>query len=95
MQVSVGDHPLGQEFVVQDLPVINTYIAAPETIATVEVIRDNQFVFTTSPNKNEVRFQFQDTNLKPGQSAYYYIRAKIGEEDVAWSSPLWIERKAE
>ncbi len=94
MQVSVGDQVLGQEFTVDDLPTIDTYIAAPEPIQTVEVIRDNQFVFTTSPNAKETRFQFQDTNLKPGQSAYYYIRAKIGEQDIAWTSPLWIERKA-
>lgn len=94
MQVSVGEHPLGQEFAVNDLPVLDAYVAACEPIQTVEVIRDNQFVFTTSPNKKEFRFQFQDTNLKPGQSAYYYVRAKIGEQDIAWTSPLWIERKS-
>lgn len=94
MQVSVGDRPLGQEFTVGGLPVLDTYVAAPETIQTIEVIRDNQFVFTTSPKAKEYRFQFQDVNMKPGQSAYYYVRAKIGEQDIAWTSPLWIERKA-
>jgi hypothetical protein len=94
MQVSVGDRVLGQEFTVDDLPVLDMYVAAPEPIQTIEVIRDNQFVFTTSPKAKESRFQFQDTNLKPGQSAYYYVRATIGEQDVAWTSPLWIERKA-
>ena len=93
MQVRVGEHPLGQEITVDELPVIDTYLAACEPITTVEVVRDNQFVFTTRPNKKEVRFRFQDTDLKPGQSAYYYVRAKMGEEDIAWTSPLWIERK--
>ena len=93
MQVSVGTHMLGEEFAVDDLPVLKCYIAAPEPIQTVEVVRDNQFVFTTSPKGKEARFQFQDTNLQPGQSAYYYIRVKIGEQDIAWTSPVWIERK--
>ena len=33
-----------------------------------------------------------DWDLKPGQSAYYYVRALIGEDDVAWSSPIWVTR---
>jgi hypothetical protein len=94
MQVSVDDHLFGEEITVDDLPTLNCYVAAPESITAVEVVRDNQFVFTTRPDKSEVRFQFQDADLKPGQSAYYYVRAKIGKQDIAWTSPLWIERKA-
>ena len=94
MQMSVGDKIIGEEFTVEDFPVLETTVSAAEPIETIEVIRDNQFVFTTSPGAKEFRFQFQDTNLQPGQSAYYYIRAKIGKEDIAWTSPVWITRKS-
>lgn len=93
MQVSVGDNPLGRELAVEGAPVLRSLIAAAEPIAAVEVVRDNRFVFTTRPERKTFRFEYQDLDLAPGKSAYYYIRARIGKEDFAWSSPLWITRK--
>ena len=45
------------------------------------------------PNKPDESFQFKDLDLSPGQSAYYYVRAQIGKNDYAWSSPIWVTRK--
>lgn len=93
IQVSVGDDPLGRESAIEGAPVLRSLIVAAEPIAAVEVVRDNRFVFTTRPEGKVARFEFQDLDLQPGQSAYYYVRARIGKEDFAWSSPLWITRK--
>jgi len=38
-------------------------------------------------------FRFNDLDQRPGQSAYYYVRARIGENDFAWSSPIWVKRE--
>ena len=92
VQVSIAGHLLGEEFTVAEAPAIEARMVAPEPIARLDVVRDNRFVYTTRPNKRQAAFTFQDVDLKPGQSAYYYVRAEIGANDVAWSSPLWVTR---
>ena len=92
MQVSVGDHAVGEEFTVTSPPTIEARIVAPEAIARMDVVRNNRFVYTSQPNKAEAAFTFHDLDLRPGQSAYYYVRAQIGSNDYAWSSPVWITR---
>ena len=93
MQVSIGDHALGQEITVSEAPTITAAVHAPADIVRLEVVRNNQFVYTKEPNKPEESFQFKDLDLAPGQSAYYYVRAQIGKDDYAWSSPIWVTRK--
>lgn len=58
-----------------------------------QVVRDGQFVYTSKPNATETAFTFSDPALKPGQSAYYYIRAQVGANDLAWTSPIWVKRE--
>jgi len=92
VKVSVGGHALGEEFTLATSPTIEARIVAPDRIKRMDVVRNNRFVYTSQPNTAEAAFTFHDLNLKPGQSAYYYVRAQIGSNDYAWSSPVWITR---
>ena len=93
VQVSVADHPFGEEITVKGTPTIEARIVAPAEVTAMAVVRDGSFVYTIEPKTTEAGFQFNDLVLKPGQSAYYYVRALIGENDVAWSSPIWVKRE--
>jgi hypothetical protein len=93
MQVWVEDHPLGSEITVSNAPTLGARVCAPVAIRSVDVVRDNAFVYTSEPAAKQAAFEFTDLELKPGQSAYYYVRARIGEKDYAWSSPIWITRR--
>ena len=93
VQVNAGGRLLGEEFAAPGPPTLDVRIAAPAPIARIDVVRDNRFVYSQQPAAKEARFRFRDADLPPGQSAYYYVRAQIGESDFAWSSPLWITRK--
>lgn len=93
MQVRIGDHLLGEEITVSDTPTIEAAIHAPAEIVRLDIVRDARFIYTSEPKTTEVRLKFTDFDLKPGQSAYYYVRALIGSEDVAWSSPIWVTRE--
>jgi len=93
VQTSIADHPLGREITVQDAPTIEARIVAPAAVRALAVVRDSKFIYTTEPKTPQAEFQFTDLDLKPGQSAYYYVRALIGENDVAWSSPIWVARE--
>lgn len=92
VQVNAGDRLLGEEFNVNSAPTLDARVTAPAAIRQIDVVRNNRFVYTQKPESRETKFSYRDMELAPGQSAYYYVRAQIGENDFAWSSPLWITR---
>lgn len=92
VQARIGDKPQGEEIEVTGAPKIEARLAAAEPLALVQVVRDGQFVYTSQPNTAETAFTFTDPSLKPGQSAYYYVRAQLGTNDLAWTSPIWVRR---
>jgi len=92
IQARIGGHPQGEEIEVAGAPTIEAKLAAAAPLTLVQVVRDGQFVHTSRPNATEAAFSFADPALKPGQSAYYYVRAQMGADDLAWSSPIWVRR---
>lgn len=90
LQVSVGDEPMGREVTVAQAPRIDCRVTAPLDVRRCDVVRDGRFLYSIQPGAKQAEFTFHDMDLKPGQSAYYYVRAQVGENDYAWSSPLWI-----
>jgi hypothetical protein len=92
IQARIGEHLIGEEITVNAPPKIEAMIAAPAEIMRMDVVRDGRFVYTSEPKIAQSSFTFEDTDLKPSQSAYYYVRAQIGASDFAWSSPIWVTR---
>jgi hypothetical protein len=60
-------------------------------IRQIEVIRSQQFIHTRQPMKTEDAFTFSDNQPLTGES-YYYIRVIQVDDQMAWSSPIWIQR---
>ena len=92
IQARIGEHLIGEEITVTTPPKIEATITAPAEITRMDVVRDGRFVYTSEPKTTKASFAFEDADLKPGQSAYYYVRAQIGTNDFAWSSPIWVTR---
>ncbi len=92
VRAEVDGRPMGSEIRVGSAPRIEAGVDAPAPVSRLDVIREGRFVYSTEPKAAKARLQFEDLDLKPGQSAYYYVRALIGESDVAWSSPVWVSR---
>jgi hypothetical protein len=85
-------HLMGDEF--RDAggqPKLTAKIVGTERIRQIELIRNNQFVYTIAPDKISADFTFIDKNPQPGES-YYYLRVTQIDGNLAWSSPIWIER---
>jgi len=60
-------------------------------IRQIDIIKNNTFVHTRQPLENEVSFTFVDNQPSPGES-YYYVRVIQVDDQMAWSSPIWIAR---
>jgi hypothetical protein len=60
-------------------------------VRQVDVIRNNQFIHNLTPMQREVNFTYVD-NQPPSGEAYYYVRVIQADDQMAWSSPIWIQR---
>ena len=60
-------------------------------IRQIDIIRDNTFVHNRQPLEKEVSFTFVDNQAPSGES-YYYVRVIQVDDQMAWSSPIWITR---
>jgi hypothetical protein len=65
-------------------------------IATVELLRNSQVVYTARPAEKklaELRFDWEDAAPPQGERAnYYYIRVTQQDGQMAWASPIWVTK---
>ena len=65
-------------------------IQSPQSIKIIEICRNNEFVYATSPAAPEASVEFVDRTPLDGPS-YYYLRVIQDDGEIAWSSPVWLE----
>jgi hypothetical protein len=61
-------------------------------IRKIEILRNNQIVFVARCHGNRLEFSFVDH--PPQGSAFYYVRVTQRDNEMAWSSPVWLGRPA-
>jgi hypothetical protein len=60
-------------------------------IRQVDIIKNNTFLYNRQPMEKEVSLTFSDNQLSAGES-YYYVRVIQVDDQMAWSSPIWVNR---
>jgi hypothetical protein len=85
-------HLMGEEFAMHGAPKLHARIIGTDEIMQIDLIRDNQFLYTQKPGTKDVTFEYADNSPKPGES-YYYIRVMQRDHNLAWSSPVWIKNQ--
>ena len=58
-------------------------------MAKVEVIKNENIIYTAAPDRQEVTLTFLDQEPTAGTS-YYYVRIAQENSQVAWGSPIWV-----
>jgi len=53
------------------------------------VVRNGGIVYTATPDKAELEFEYVDTT-PPAGDAYYYVRVMQSDGEMAWGSPAWV-----
>ena len=81
---------MGDSFSSGVAPSFNVKLSGTAPFAKVHVIKDNKHVYTTSPGKAEVEFQWRDSSPTPGKTSYYYVRGEQADGELVWVSPMWI-----
>jgi hypothetical protein len=60
-------------------------------IRQIDIVKNNKFIHNRQPLEKEVSFTFIDNQPSAGES-YYYVRVIQVDDQMAWSSPIWIAR---
>ena len=59
-------------------------------IRQIDIVKNNTFIHTAHPLAREFSLVFQDARVRPGGS-YYYVRVIQVDDQMAWSSPIWVK----
>ena len=95
----VGEHFMGDEF---DLPAgaamppLYVKVEGTAPVKQIMVIKNNACVFCYKPvtsAETSVSFSFSDAKAAETTYAYYYARVEQADGQLAWASPIWVNRQ--
>jgi hypothetical protein len=66
-------------------------VTGTRPVRQIDIIRSNQIIRSSHDMAKEVSFEFTDARPVSGES-YYYVRVQQVDNQMAWSSPIWIRR---
>ena len=89
LDVRMGDHFMGDEFDASEVPPLQIRIVGTSPVARVEVIKNENIIYTAAPDRQDVTVTFLDQEPTTG-SSYYYVRLVQDDRQVAWGSPIWV-----
>jgi hypothetical protein len=82
---------MGEEISIDEEVKITVHVVGTQKIKKVEIIKDNKTIFKAEDKEKEVNFAYLCENGK-GEHCYY-VRVEQEDEQLAWSSPIWITSK--
>jgi hypothetical protein len=89
--VESGAHMMGDEFSTPDPPTLKVKLRGTSKFAKVTIIRDGKYVYSTSPNTQEVEFSWRENQPQKDKTSYYYVRGEQDNGEIVWVSPMWIK----
>ncbi|MDO8682574.1 MAG: DUF3604 domain-containing protein [Armatimonadota bacterium] len=88
-------HFMGEEYKSSGSPKLELFASAPVDLRSVEIIKNGKVVYSQGGvdnplGKKEIKVSWTDSE-KITAPAYYYLRVVREDDEIAWSSPIWVE----
>jgi hypothetical protein len=93
VDVRCGDHLMGDEFKTNKAPVLKVHVIGTAGIQGIDLLKDGEIVEVlrpANPGESVVKVEWEDPKPEAGVH-YYYLRVRQMDEQLAWSSPMWID----
>jgi len=90
LDVQANGHPMGSEFRSHTPPEITVEASGTTRIAQVEILKNGKLVHTEKPNQINVKLKWKDPWFQSYRPASYYVRVIQDNNELAISSPIWI-----
>lgn len=82
-------HFMGEEFSTAEKPNLVLRARGTDALAKIDLIRNNEYVYSAQPDTAEVEIKYEDTHPRAGTNLYYF-RLLQQDGEVAWTSPVWV-----
>jgi hypothetical protein len=82
-------HLMGEAFDATGAPRLTARVIGTGRIAQVDLICNNEFVYSQKPAGDTAEFEYGDKSPRRGEN-YYYVRVLQQDGNLAWSSPIWV-----
>jgi len=91
--VNGRDHLMGEAFTSPGPPRLKIMIHGTAPIAKVVVVRNNEIVWTHTPDAGTAKLDIEWADNQPvtGKESYYYVRGEQTDGEIVWLSPMWIQ----
>jgi hypothetical protein len=90
--VRSGPHLMGDEFQATGAPRLQVKVIGTSDLAKVGVLRDSAPVAELPVKGRACTAEWTDPEPKAGVH-YYYVRVRQKDGELAWTSPMWIDRR--
>src|SRR5262245_47975960 len=89
LDVRMGQNMMGDEVKLgRPLP-IQVKVRGTGPVARVDLIKDNKVIYSTTPNQQNVSFDYTDSG-DIQKRHFYYVRLMQKDGMIAWSSPFFV-----
>ena len=100
LHFKVNGKEMGQVVKTEGQPILQLYGATPTEILEINVIKNNEVVYSGQAGGRVFDITWEDTDFD--KEAYYYVRIKMkghpqaenflfGKPEFVWSSPVWVK----
>lgn len=89
LRFQINGKPMGSEIMSEGKQHISVEAYSDVPISQVDLIRNGENFKSIHPGALEVRWNSEDT-LR--DASWYYVRLMRADEEMAWSSPIWVSR---
>ena len=86
-----GSHMMGDEFSTGTAPKFKIHLEGTGPFAKVVFVKDDEEIFTATPNQAKCDIDWTDPKPTAGQTSYYYVRGEQADGELVWASPIWIK----
>ncbi len=105
VEFNIDGHRMGSAYTTNDPPKIDVTVAGTAPLEMIEMIKNNEVIFQMGRSVGHdatfdrdltytASFSFVDEEYRPTDHwDYYYARATQRDSEMAWSSPIWIQKK--
>ena len=88
----------GTEYLQGDVVTVNggfklaVKVMGTTPIRQIDIIKNQEFLYNRQKLPQEMEVEFVDNAKKPGED-FYYVRVIQEDDNIAWSSPIWVTTK--
>jgi hypothetical protein len=97
LEMHSGTHWMGEEWSSKEAPVLDVFVRGTQPIRSVEILGRSKVLHAEGSQKEplnakEHRIRWSDPEwAAQDQEQWYYVRVIQADDEMAWSSPVWVK----